>query len=151
MLQKEFEDILHTTVSSSEFNAIHETYMATKMDKEAFCADWKKHRGSTIIADLMEKVTFLERKLQEYNLMLANANADMKRFALEVTDQLIGIQSAPTPEAIANTIIHACLHFVEVGEDERPDDVAKRTYIKRKIEAGQSLSANDLEILKNVL
>ena len=61
MLKQEFEDRTNLQVNEEEFNAINAIYMActNEMDKDAFCADYKKHSDSVIVTDLTKRVETL--------------------------------------------------------------------------------------------
>lgn len=61
MLKQEFEDRTNLQANEEEFNAINAIYMActNEMDKDTFCADYKKHADSVIVTDLTKRVETL--------------------------------------------------------------------------------------------
>ena len=57
MTQKEFETRTGLTVSADEYAGIEAVYMAAgEMDKDVFCAEWKKIGGSRLVMDLFGEV-----------------------------------------------------------------------------------------------
>lgn len=57
MTQKEFEIRTGLTVSADEYAGIEAVYMAAgEMDKDVFCAEWKKIGGSRLVMDLFGEV-----------------------------------------------------------------------------------------------
>lgn len=62
MTQKEFTDRTGITPTAEEFTKIPSIYMATILDKDEFCKDWKKHNQSQIIDSL--HVVTVNRDLQ---------------------------------------------------------------------------------------
>ena len=52
MTQQEFEDRTGKTVSSGKYALIEAMYMAAgNMDKDQFCAEYKKHGASVLVAE----------------------------------------------------------------------------------------------------
>lgn len=57
MTQKEFEIRTGLTVSADEYAGIEAVYMAAgEMDKDVFCAEWKKIGGSRLVMELFGEV-----------------------------------------------------------------------------------------------
>lgn len=57
MTQKEFENRTGLTVSADEYAGIEAVYMAAgEMDKDVFCAEWKKIGGSRLVMELFGEV-----------------------------------------------------------------------------------------------
>lgn len=55
MTQKEFEERIGRDVTGDEFEKANDLYMMSgELDKDRFCADYKKHKDSEIIAALFE-------------------------------------------------------------------------------------------------
>ena len=55
MTQKEFEERTGIVPTPEDFEYIHEMYMNTSMDKDAFCKEFKKH------------ISFSRRKKSSFN------------------------------------------------------------------------------------
>lgn len=90
MTQKEFTDRVQMEVSINEFASIHEVYMNSDLDKDAFCRIWVKMNKSRVrearikAAELREKQTLKEMAWALYqrisgmeNTHLAMANATL--------------------------------------------------------------------------
>ena len=57
MTQKEFEIRTGLTVSADEYAGIEAVYMAAgELNKDVFCAEWKKIGGSRLVMELFGKV-----------------------------------------------------------------------------------------------
>ena len=57
MTQKEFENRTAMTLSADEYAGIEAVYMAAgEMDKDVFCAEWKKIGGSRLVMELFGEV-----------------------------------------------------------------------------------------------
>lgn len=57
MTQKEFEIRTGLTVSADEYAGIEAVYMAAgEIDKDVFCAEWKKIGGSRLVMELFGEV-----------------------------------------------------------------------------------------------
>lgn len=57
MTQKEFEIRTGLTVSADEYAGIEAVYMAAgELDKDVFCAEWKKIGGSRLVMELFGEV-----------------------------------------------------------------------------------------------
>ena len=69
MLLQEFIDRTGIEVSAEEFERIHDLYMATTLDKDTFCKDFKKHKvyESEIVRNLYERVQVSETALSSCN------------------------------------------------------------------------------------
>ena len=64
MTQKEFEIRTGLTVSADEYAGIEAVYMAAgEMDKDVFCAEWKKIGGSRLVMELFGEVSRLRGEL----------------------------------------------------------------------------------------
>lgn len=99
MTHKEFTDRTQLQVTEQEFDSINKIYMASTMDKDAFCEDYAKHKDSALIADLggsarvwQDYATSLEKKrknVAEKLLEIANdtCNDVLYDLAVELVDQ----------------------------------------------------------------
>lgn len=74
MTQQEFEDRTGKTVSSGKSALIEAMYMAAgNMDKDQFCAEYKKHGASVLVAEYYRRITVLNGVLEERNNELDDA------------------------------------------------------------------------------
>lgn len=74
MTQREFEARTGKAVSSEEYARIEAMYMAAgNMDKDQFCAEYKKHGESTLVAEYYQRITVLNGVLEERNNELDDA------------------------------------------------------------------------------
>ena len=127
MLKQEFEDRTNLQVNEEEFNAINAIYMActNEMDKDAFCADYKKHSDSVIVTDLTKRVETL-RRVADYH----------DRREDEMEDYLIDLA-----------------HDLDEPSIDRKAEEMWGLYavITRKIDKGYTLDSVQLEYIKNNL
>ena len=73
MTQQEFETRTGLTVTTNEYTYIERVYMASNLQKDEFCKEWKKNRslaGSNLVCDLVMEIEALrgsyESLLKEY-------------------------------------------------------------------------------------
>ena len=67
MTREEFTQRTGMEVETMQYATIEQVYMYTELDKDAFCADYKKHGGSVIISHLvngLDKITYESRRAQ---------------------------------------------------------------------------------------
>lgn len=57
MLKQEFEERTQLTVTEQEFDQINDIYMASSLEKDAFCAEWLKEGHGNLIFDILDKLT----------------------------------------------------------------------------------------------
>lgn len=65
MLQSEFYDRTHVTLSAEEYGKVENIYNRLQMDKDEFCQLWLKNRDNKIIAELMTYIMGNEKKLYD--------------------------------------------------------------------------------------
>ena len=65
MLQSEFYDRTHVTLSAEEYGEVENIYNRLQMDKDEFCQLWLKNRDNKIIAELMTYIMGNEKKLYD--------------------------------------------------------------------------------------
>lgn len=77
MTQQEFTQRTDIEVETMQYAAIEQVYMYTELDKDDFCADYKKHGDSVIISHLVNELdkTTYERgrahaSLKEYKALM---------------------------------------------------------------------------------
>lgn len=63
MTQKEFKQRVNVTVSETEYKAIETVYMASDLEKDAFCAMWCKMNASRVKAakEASKRATNIEK------------------------------------------------------------------------------------------
>ena len=84
MLPSEYVKLMGLeSVSLEEFRLAEAIYLDTPLDKHEFCEDYKKHKGSTIIACLYEKC---EHHLVEY-LSLREKYSSLKEKYFQLQDK----------------------------------------------------------------
>ena len=84
MTKQEFEARTGLKVNSEDYARIEEMYMAAgNMDKDLFCAEYKKVGTSVLVAELFRQVLVLKGQLEERNNELDDAiqrRADVAEF-----------------------------------------------------------------------
>lgn len=74
MTRQEFEDRTGKSVTPEEYAQIEAMYMATgSMDKDQFCAEYKRHGASALVAEYYRRITVLNGMLDERNNELNDA------------------------------------------------------------------------------
>lgn len=65
MLQSEFTQRTKINVTADMFAQIHEDYMKSNLDKDAFCAQWKRKNSESATQDLVDQIQSLRQQLAE--------------------------------------------------------------------------------------
>ena len=65
MLQSEFTQRTKINVTAYMFAQIHEDYMKSSLDKDAFCAQWKRKNSESATQDLVDQIQSLRQQLAE--------------------------------------------------------------------------------------
>ena len=64
MLQSEFYSRTQVHVTEDMFNKIHEDYMKSDLDKDAFCKQWKRKHAAEATKQLVDQIRELQQQLQ---------------------------------------------------------------------------------------
>jgi len=81
MTQQEFETRTGKTVTPEEYERIEAMYMAAgDMNKDMFCAEYKKHGSSTLVSEYYRQIATLNGMLEARNNELDDAQ--QKRMSL---------------------------------------------------------------------
>ena len=65
MLQSEFTQRTKINVTADMFAQIHEDYMKSSLDKDAFCAQWKRKNSESATKDIVDQIQSLRQQLAE--------------------------------------------------------------------------------------
>lgn len=126
MTQQEFEERTGRKVTGDEFERANAIYMAAgDIDKDRFCADYRKHKDSEIIGVLFETADRLSDKLH----VLSNERE-------ETIDLLINMADEYGDSTIRQQV------YKMIGE---------REYLRRKINKGYELWKDEREALNEIL
>lgn len=94
MTQQEFTQRTGIEVETMQYAAIEQVYMYTELDKDDFCADYKKHGDSVIISHLvneLDSVTYergrAHASLKEYKALMQDIAEMLIRKADEDMDE----------------------------------------------------------------
>lgn len=63
MLQSEFYDRTHVTLSAEEYGKVENIYDRVQMNKDEFCKLWLENRDNKIIKELMDHIMETEMRL----------------------------------------------------------------------------------------
>lgn len=91
MTQQEFKDRTGKTVASEEYERIEAMYMAAgNMDKDQFCAEYRKHGASALVVEYYRRITVLNGMLEERN----NELDDVRQKRTSLAEFLLGKAAA---------------------------------------------------------
>lgn len=65
MLQSEFTQRTKINVTEDMFAQIHEEYMKSSLDKDAFCEQWNRNNSESATKDLVDQIQSLRQQLAE--------------------------------------------------------------------------------------
>ncbi len=136
MTKQEFEARTGLKVNSEDYARIEKMYMAAgNMDKDLFCAEYKKVGTSVLVAELFRQVLVLKGQLEERNNELDDA---VQRRA-DVAEFLVG---------------KAAVHKDDDGEDFYRVALriaGRNACVRTKLEYGYPLNGEDISFLKSLL
>ncbi len=91
MTQQEFEARAGKTVTPEEYERIEAMYMAAgEMNKDLFCAEYKRHGSSALVAEYYQQITTLGGMLEDRN----NKLNDVQQKRMSLAQFLLGKASA---------------------------------------------------------
>jgi hypothetical protein len=136
MTKQEFEARTGLKVNSEDYARIEKMYMAAgNMDKDLFCAEYKKVGTSVLVAELFRQVLVLKGQLEERN----NELDDAVQGRADVAEFLVG---------------KAAVHKDDDGEDFYRVALriaGRNDCVRTKLEYGYPLNGEDIAFLKSLL
>ena len=127
MLQKEFFERTGINLTEQEFNQVHAIYMQAgdNVDKDQFCADWKKHHDSKLLHIFYNQADSMKDKLDQKR----NEIHELAIYILEQAEE----NSTPSLREKAIQMLGI------------------ETYLRIKIQKGYNLWQKDLDALVEIL
>lgn len=136
MTKQEFEARTGLKTNSEDYARIEKMYMAAgNMDKDLFCAEYKKVGTSVLVAELFRQVIVLKGQLEERN----NELDDAAQRRADVAEFLVG---------------KAAVHKDDDGEDFYRVALriaGRNACVRTKLEYGYPLNGEDISFLKSLL
>ena len=136
MTKQEFEARTGLKTNSEDYARIEKMYMAAgNMDKDLFCAEYKKVGTSVLVAELFRQVLVLKGQLEERN----NELDDAAQRRADVAEFLVG---------------KAAVHEDDDGEDFYRVALriaGRNACVRTKLEYGYPLNGEDISFLKSLL
>jgi hypothetical protein len=136
MTKQEFEARTGMKTNSEDYARIEKMYMAAgNMDKDLFCAEYKKVGTSVLVAELFRQVIVLKGQLEERN----NELDDAAQRRADVAEFLVG---------------KAAVHKDDDGEDFYRVALriaGRNACVRTKLEYGYPLNGEDISFLKSLL
>ncbi len=149
MLQSEFYDRTKVQLDSEQYAKVEAVYNAVKMDKDEFCAEWKKLSKSKLMGEIEDSMRARE---QEYGEKL-NEIRELKKQLDEQRRYYEGVV-LKGGQKWAETMMEFAQRIVRANEDGdlRVYDVVEEQYgigfiIKTKHEAGIPLSEAEINYM----
>ena len=132
MTREEFSQRTGMEVETTQYAAIEQVYMYTELDKDAFCADYKKHGDSVIISHLVNE---LDKTTYERGRAQASLKA-YKHLMKGVAEMLIRKAEEDMDEELYKSAI---------------DIIGRSECIKYKLNNNLELDKQDKEYIKELL
>ena len=136
MTKQEFEARTGLKTNSEDYARIEKMYMAAgNMDKDLFCAEYKKVGTSVLVAEVFRQVLVLKGQLEERN----NELDDAAQRRADVAEFLVG---------------KAAVHKDDDGEDFYRVALriaGRNACVRTKLEYGYPLNGEDISFLKSLL
>lgn len=136
MTKQEFEARTGLKVNSEDYARIEKMYMAAgNMDKDLFCAEYKKVGTSALVTELFRQVLALKGQLVERN----NELDDAVRWRADVAEFLVG-KSAVHKDDDGEDFYRVALRIA-----------GRNDCVRTKLEYGYPLNGEDIAFLKSLL
>lgn len=133
MLLQEFIQRTGTQpTTTKEFENIHQMYMSTQLDKDAFCKEYKKYGTSTLVKELNSHITSLNEEIKELHSLRKEEISENT----ELAEFLIGKSAALDDIDLYNQAIRM---------------IGQKRCIIYKLQYGIQLIESDIEYIKNNL
>ncbi len=152
MTHTEFFERTKVTVDGNQYEKIQAVYAEVEMDKDEFCAEWKKLRNNRLMGEIEEAMHRMEHQMTEKDSEIRRLNG-----MLEEKDRYHIDEMEKQAKRIGNGQLEFARKLILAGMDaKRLYDVIEEEYgirfiIKTKHEAGLPLSEEEIEYMVGTL
>lgn len=94
MLLSEFIERTNFYPSAEEFERINNDYMESDLDKDAFCARWKRRELRNASARMANEIVRLNQKLESYNKYVVLSEEEYRSLRSQITDLVSEVTAA---------------------------------------------------------
>lgn len=139
MTKQEFETRTGLTVTSNEYTYIERVYMASNLQKDEFCNEWKKNRslaGSNLVCDLVMEIEALRGSYETLHKEYTRACDGFTQENSNMADFLI----LQAENCSASDLREKAIKMVGIKE-----------YLRRRIDLGFILWEEDKKALTEIL
>ena len=139
MTQQEFETLTGLTVTTNEYTYIERVYMASNLQKDEFCKEWKKNRslaGSNLVCDLVMEIEALRGSYETLHKEYTRACDGFTQENSNMADFLI----FQAENCSASDLREKAIKMLGIKE-----------YLRRRIDFGFSLWEEDKKALTEIL
>ena len=139
MTQQEFETLTGLTVNTNEYTYIERVYMASNLQKDEFCKEWKKNRSlavSNLVCDLVMEIEALRGSYETLHKEYTRACDGFTQENSNMADFLI----LQAENCSASDLREKAIKMVGIKE-----------YLRRRIDFGFSLWEEDKKALTEIL
>lgn len=139
MTQQEFETHTGLTVTTNEYTYIERVYMASNLQKDEFCNEWKKNRslaGSNLVCDLVMEIEALRGSYETLHKEYTRACDGFTKENSNMADFLI----LQAENCSASDLREKAIKMVGIKE-----------YLRRRIDFGFILWEEDKKALTEIL
>lgn len=139
MTKQEFETLTGLTVTTNEYTYIERVYMASNLQKDEFCKEWKKNRslaGSNLVCDLVMEIEELRGSFETLYKEYSRACDGFTQENSNMADFLI----FQAENCSASDLREKAIKMVGIKE-----------YLRRRIDFGFILWEEDKKALTEIL
>lgn len=139
MTKQEFETRTGLTVTTNEYTYIERVYMASNLQKDEFCKEWKKNRslaGSNLVCDLVMEIEALRGSYETLHKEYTRACDGFTQENSNMADFLI----LQAENCSASDLREKAIKMVGIKE-----------YLRRRIDFGFILWEEDKKALTEIL
>lgn len=139
MTKQEFETRTGLTVTTNEYTYIERVYMASNLQKDEFCNEWKKNRslaGSNLVCDLVMEIEALRGSYETLHKEYTRACDGFTQENSNMADFLI----LQAENCSASDLREKAIKMIGIKE-----------YLRRRIDLGFILWEEDKKALTEIL
>lgn len=139
MTQQEFETRTALTVNSAEFDYIHRVYMASNLQKDDFCKEWKEDKKlatSNLVCDLTMEIEMQRDTIESQGKQIKKSEDALQAF----TDQMVDFLILQAEKWSASDLRDKAIKLVGIKE-----------YIRRRLDMTLGLWEEDRKALLEIL
>lgn len=152
MTQQEFTERTKITISGDKYEEVQAIYANVKMDKDDFCAEWKKLRNNPLLDETGEAMLRISRENAEKDSEIRQLKAllEQQKQQNKMNIEALGKQAAEIMEEFAKKMI-LCQYNADEVRNIIEEEFGLPFIIKEKRAAHIALNEDEIDYLVSKL